>query len=605
MAYIINRYNGSELVVLNDGTVDTSTSISLVGKNYTGYGEYQNENFVFLLENFASEAPPPRPISGQMWYNTTDGNINVYDGTDWNVLGSATVSDTAPETPATGMFWLKTPTNLLYVWTGGSWFQVGEAVEGFGTTKAFSTSLLAQDGRTYPVVQIIIDDLVAGMFSRSTFDIANSNSVDGFTKVYRGLTLSTKSEFFSGTLKGLADRATVLENIRTINGVGFDGSSNITIKSPTTNRLIAGDNIIGSNFDGSAEETWSVEASANNIPGKIVARDTAGNFSAGTITASLIGNVTGNVTATSGTSRFKTVQADKFIGATLSGNAASASQLQIPRKINGVDFNGTKDITVGARAQSITGDTLASNVLFSSLQTVGTLQSLEVENTGITIGSTNQFKLTIDGTTPYISNATEAPLNIGVVDSTRTFVGSQANLRLIPSSVNKIESGVENPALVPEEGSVFDLGQSTTTFRTVYADTFEGVATAARYADLAEFYSADRDYDVGTVLVFGGDAEVTETNIEKDNRLAGVVSAKPGYTMNTALKGTRACIALQGRVPCKVIGTIKKGEMLTTSSKAGYAIKATDPDIGTVIGKALEDKTNEDPGVIEVAVGRV
>jgi hypothetical protein len=139
----------------------------------------------------------------------------------------------------------------------------------------------------------------------------------------------------------------------------------------------------------------------------------------------------------------------------------------------------------------------------------------------------------------------------------------------------------------------------------IYANLFQGTATAARYQDLAEFYRADADYDPGTVLIFGGDSEVTVSNTLSDTRLAGVVTTDPGFIMGKDMEGVRACIALQGRVPCKVVGRVKKGEMLTTSAVAGHATRALDPKIGTIIGKALEDKDYSEAGVIEVAVGRV
>jgi hypothetical protein len=132
-----------------------------------------------------------------------------------------------------------------------------------------------------------------------------------------------------------------------------------------------------------------------------------------------------------------------------------------------------------------------------------------------------------------------------------------------------------------------------------------GSKMQATYADLAEFYSADQEYEVGTVLVFGGDAEVTTTNVFGDSRVAGVVSENPAYTMNASLQGTRACLALQGRVPVKVLGTVKKGDLLTTAARAGYACKAINPQVGTIIGKALADKTDADVGIVEVAVGRL
>ena len=127
----------------------------------------------------------------------------------------------------------------------------------------------------------------------------------------------------------------------------------------------------------------------------------------------------------------------------------------------------------------------------------------------------------------------------------------------------------------------------------------------ATFADLAEYYTADQEYEPGTVLIFGGTAETTTTNVFGDARLAGVVSTDPGFKMNGELQGTRVCLALQGRVPCKVVGQVKKGDMLTTAGIVGYAAKAMDPKVGTIIGKALEDKNYTEAGVIEVAVGRV
>ena len=127
----------------------------------------------------------------------------------------------------------------------------------------------------------------------------------------------------------------------------------------------------------------------------------------------------------------------------------------------------------------------------------------------------------------------------------------------------------------------------------------------ATYADLAEFYEGDQEYEPGTVLVFGGDKEVTTTTIINDTRSAGVVTTDPAYVMNKDQKGIKVCIALAGRVPVKVIGRVKKGDMLTTSATPGYAVRANTPTLGAVIGKALEDKDYGEAGVIQVAVGRV
>lgn len=127
----------------------------------------------------------------------------------------------------------------------------------------------------------------------------------------------------------------------------------------------------------------------------------------------------------------------------------------------------------------------------------------------------------------------------------------------------------------------------------------------ATYADLAEYYEGDRDYPVGTVLVFGGDKEVTISNSKEDHRIAGVVSDSAAYVMNNECPGTKVCIALQGRVPCRVVGKIKKGDLLITSNIPGVAVSmGGNAKAGTIIGKALQDFESDHIGTIEVAVGR-
>jgi hypothetical protein len=132
---------------------------------------------------------------------------------------------------------------------------------------------------------------------------------------------------------------------------------------------------------------------------------------------------------------------------------------------------------------------------------------------------------------------------------------------------------------------------------------FQGTATSSLFADLAERYTADATYAPGTVLEFGGSHEVTIAQ-DDTRRVAGVVSSHPGFIMNNALIGAHvATVALQGRVPCKVRGTIRKGDMLV-SAGGGFARPTQTPQVGSVIGKALEDFDGAE-GVIEVVVGRL
>ena len=105
MAYTIDTYSNGRSWKIEDGTVDQTTDLKLVGKNYAGYGEIQNENMVFLLENFAGQTEPPRKISGQIWFDTGNSKLKFYDGIKWRTTGGAEVSSTVPTGLKEGDFW--------------------------------------------------------------------------------------------------------------------------------------------------------------------------------------------------------------------------------------------------------------------------------------------------------------------------------------------------------------------------------------------------------------------------------------------------------------------------------------------------------------------
>ena len=149
-------------------------------------------------------------------------------------------------------------------------------------------------------------------------------------------------------------------------------------------------------------------------------------------------------------------------------------------------------------------------------------------------------------------------------------------------------------------GAAATTGTITGTWSLGASSKFE-----ATYADLAEYYEADAEYEEGTVLVFGGDKEITQSAEHRSRRVAGVVSINPAYTMNAECPGIATAVALQGRVPCKVIGKVAKGDMLVASAIPGHAIVDNDPKVGTVIGKAVGEKLDDSKGIVEVVVGRV
>jgi hypothetical protein len=134
--------------------------------------------------------------------------------------------------------------------------------------------------------------------------------------------------------------------------------------------------------------------------------------------------------------------------------------------------------------------------------------------------------------------------------------------------------------------------------------TFSGQSTTAKYADLAENYESDLDYPAGTVVIFGGDAEITTTVVSHDTRVAGVISTNPAYLMNSASSGLP--VAFTGKVPCRVQGPVTKGQVLVTSNIAGVAQAIDNSQFvpGCVLGKALEPINTNTIETIQVVVGR-
>ena len=212
MAYTLYNADGTTLLVLNDGIVDKSTtSLSLVGKNVSNFGQDQNQNFVLLLENFASRFQPVNPQTGQLWYdrNTSVLRPAFYDGTNWRPMAVMLYSNTTTDTllnagginfaaSQPGDFWFNKLTKQLHVVGTDTTILIGpEQVLGFGTTKMSSTAIADADGVMHPVIEMMLDGEVLGILSSSTFQSTATIAALGFPYAYRGITL-TNNNFGAG-----------------------------------------------------------------------------------------------------------------------------------------------------------------------------------------------------------------------------------------------------------------------------------------------------------------------------------------------------------------------------------------------------------------------
>jgi hypothetical protein len=171
MAYTINKFNGIPFITVEDGTIDTTTDLKLVGKNYTGYGEAQNENFIFLLENFSGTTQPPLPVTGQIWYDATSERIKVYNGAIWKATSGTELSATAPTGQAEGDLWWDTSTNQLKsLNSDNEWILIGPQAAGTGQTEMKSIELVENGtGTRFACIATYVGDQIISILSKDEF----------------------------------------------------------------------------------------------------------------------------------------------------------------------------------------------------------------------------------------------------------------------------------------------------------------------------------------------------------------------------------------------------------------------------------------------------
>jgi|SaaInl59LU_5_DNA_1037362.scaffolds.fasta_scaffold05117_3 hypothetical protein len=170
MSYKINKTNGNLLIELTDGIIDTtSTDITLVGRNYKGFGEAFNENFVKIIENFASTTAPSNPLSGQLWYDTSENRLKIYNGTNFITSGAPTVSSTAPTNPVIGDLWIDNSEDRLYMFNT-VWTLIGpQYTSSQGKTGLEAVSMVDTGGQIRTVTVMYIGGVLAGIYSRFQF----------------------------------------------------------------------------------------------------------------------------------------------------------------------------------------------------------------------------------------------------------------------------------------------------------------------------------------------------------------------------------------------------------------------------------------------------
>ena len=577
--------------------------------------------------------------STDKWQFSNDGSTYYDMLTESDVEGFFSVTDSGGDgslTYSAGVFTYTGPSaaEVRAHFSGGTGIDISSGSITFDGSE-LTTSTTDGDGDHF----VVVDDsnasrkLTKGSIAISGFnnDAGFTTNVGDITSVVAGTGLSggatsgaatlnvsglTVTEFAGGSLtlssESFADNDTTLMTSAAINDriESFGYTTNVGDITGVT----AGNGLTGGGSSGTptlnAVGGYGITVNADDI--ELANSDVRGLFTGGTgitydnstgaISLTDTGYVTGVTAGThlSGGGTSGTVTLNVDTGAVSNGGTALATGDQIYDFVTGLGYSTTTGTvtSVGVTAGTLldgggtvtTSGTVTLNVDLTELPdmtaaVVGTQDELVILDNGV-----QSRKLVSEITLSDFNNDSGFTTNVGDITgvtagSYLTGGGTSGGVTL---NVDATSANTASKVVARDGSGNFSAGTITAT------------ATQAQYADLAEIYSADADYEPGTVVIFGGDAEVTECDEDADHRVAGVVSTDPAYLMNSDADGV--AIALKGRVPCKVTGDIEKGALIVTSSIKGHGMQANQTMPGTVIGKAIEAKKGDGEGVIEILV---
>ena len=446
-----------------------------------------------------------------------------------------------------------------------------------------------------------------------TFDGGTGNVGIGTGTSYPGARLDVLSTGETPAILRSTGVNTYLQFVNSANSAGYIGYSGSALTfwtGPERMRIASDGNVgIGTSSPGSRlDVNGTVNATLYAGSGANLTTLNASNISSGTLAQARLANASvtlGSTALTLGSTvttvaGLSSVTSTTFVGS-LSGAATTAGTVTTAAQPNITSVGTLTTLAVTGTTGLAATDSSGTSTAIKILRAVNGTQDISlIPRAGA--GAYNN-----------LVTADDSLINFG-----NTSAIGNANLTIAPwASANtgiRIQS-VSNTATIFLNATTTNVSSALqVTNITTGANTTAGTVTGnwtltagsrwqATYADLAEKYAADATYEPGTVLLFGGEQEVTLSNAFDSTKVAGVVTTNPAYSMNAALEAEHiAEIALQGRVPCKVIGPIEKGDLMVSASN-GHAIANNEARAGTIIGKALENFTGE-VGIIEVAVGR-
>jgi len=460
MPYSINKFDGTTVTVVEDGTLNSTLDIKLFGRDYPGYGEIQNENFVFMLENFAGTTPPPRPLNGQIWYDTSAKRIKYYEQVSqtWRSSGGTEVSATPPVGLALGDLWWDSTELKLYVKGAYGFTLIGpQSVYNFGQTQLKSRGVIDEFNTTHAVIETWTDGQIVNVIASDAFTLHSSIITE-----YSGRLTYIK--------KGL--------------NLAFTDDNGVSTVSDT--------------------RYWGTSSDADRLGGHLASDYLLASGAHFQDAGYFLGN-------------------DNDLHVYMSGTNADIST-----------------------HYPIIENTVSNKIGFTVRDNATAVTPLLINGSEVIPGITNSVNL---GSSTYTFNTVYANNVIGTASAADS-------LKVLTSTTSIYSVATTGPTINSIAARDSDGNLS--------ANIFNGVATSARFADLAEKYIPDADYEVGTVVVIGGEKEITASNWV-GQRAIGVISGNPAFMMNSELEDG-VYVALKGRVPVRVHGPIGKGDRLMAST---------------------------------------
>lgn len=294
MAYTITKTDGTVVTTIADGTVDTTTNLTLVGKNYAGYGVFLNSNFIKLLENAASTTAPAAPVTGQLWWDKSNNLLKVYTGSSFKTVSSSTASSSAPSGGVTGDLWWDTTNGQLNVYNGTSYTLIGPAfTTGTGTSGTSVGTIVDSSSTSHVAVNVYVSNTLVSVISKDA-TYTPQTPITGFATIKPGFNLVS-----SGTISGVSFNGTA-NDANSLGGVAAASYARTdTAATFASNVAIASDTglTVGADADWKTSVTGTaVTLQNNNNNGNIAIKANVG----GTLTSVLsINGSTGTVTGLS------------------------------------------------------------------------------------------------------------------------------------------------------------------------------------------------------------------------------------------------------------------------------------------------------------------